>query len=233
MIMWNRLRHFIAGTDSPAQDEVILPTKIARSPASLEEKAVLESLFGMQAQADAKPVQLKNKQKKIRTKRGKMGRDDIAIAAFGIALGVTCALFPWYIFFNQEKFGVREFVFSGKAGNHPAKNFNSVPTQISKPFAAAEVPKLELDFFPTATLPAEQEPIRAVPVSEQPFPSDNVNFRLVHVANGRAMIEDGDGLWVVQRGSQLPDASHVAAIEQRNGSWVLVTTTDKVIRLSR
>ncbi len=46
------------------------------------------------------------------------------------------------------------------------------------------------------------------------------------------MIEDSDGLWVVQRGSQLPDASRVAAIEQRDGRWVLVTTHDKVVELS-
>ena len=38
------------------------------------------------------------------------------------------------------------------------------------------------------------------------------------------MIEDDAGLWVVQPGSMLPDSSRVAAIEQRDGKWVLVTT---------
>ena len=107
-----------------------------------------------------------------------------------------------------------------------------VPQPVGKPFARSEMPKMELDFFPTATLPSDQERPRALPASEQPFPSDRVNFRLVHVANGRAMIEDSDGLWVVQRGSQLPDASRVAAIEQRDGRWVLVTTHDKIVELS-
>ena len=46
------------------------------------------------------------------------------------------------------------------------------------------------------------------------------------------MIEDSDGLWVVQRGSQLPDASRVAAIEQRKGRWVLVTSNDTVVELA-
>ena len=38
---------------------------------------------------------------------------DVVIAALGIALGLTCAFFPWYIFFNQEKFGVRPMKFEG------------------------------------------------------------------------------------------------------------------------
>lgn len=166
-------------------------------------------------------------------KRRKMDRSDVTIASLGILLGVTCAVFPWYIFFNQEKFGVREFVFSGRGTGEPASGVTYLPQPVGQPFAAADVPKMELDFFPTATLPPEAEPTRAAPASEQPFPADRAGFTLVHVANGRAMIEDGDGLWVVQRGSRLPDASHVAAIEQRNGRWVLVTTTDKVVELTR
>jgi hypothetical protein len=51
------------------------------------------------------------------------------------------------------------------------------------------------------------------------------------VANGRAMIEDDSGLWVVQRGSKLPDNSTVALIELRDGDWVIVTSEDKVIRI--
>jgi hypothetical protein len=45
------------------------------------------------------------------------------------------------------------------------------------------------------------------------------------------MIEDADGLWVVQRGSRLPDASRVVAIEQRGASWVLVTSNDRIVKL--
>jgi len=56
---------------------------------------------------------------------------------------------------------------------------------------------------------------------------------MVHVANGRAMIEDDAGLWIVQRGSKLPDSSIVSSIEQRGGKWVLVTSTDQVIELSK
>ena len=168
----------------------------------------------------------------VRQKKKKMDRGDLTVAALGVVLALICAIFPWYIFFNQEKFGVREFVFSGGRGAAwPSSDLAFVPQPVGKPFANTDVPKMELDFFPTATLPADREPARAVPASQQPFPSDQVNFRLVHVANGRAMIEDGDGLWVVQRGSQLPDSSRVVAIEQRQGRWVLVTSNDGVVEL--
>ena len=49
----------------------------------------------------------------------------------------------------------------------------------------------------------------------------------------RAMIEDADGLWVVKVGSPLPNDSRVAAIEQRNGNWVLVTSAKDVIELRK
>ena len=170
----------------------------------------------------AKPV--------VAAKRKKMDRGDLTIAALGVVLGVTCAVFPWYIFFNQEKFGVREFVFSGGGAGRPTSGIAYQPQTLGKPFAAGEAPRMELDFFPTATLPT-QSPPQAVPASSQPFPSDRIGFRLVHVANGRAMIEDEDGLWVVQRGSLLPDASRVVSIEQRDGRWVLMTSHDRIVEL--
>ena len=166
-----------------------------------------------------------------RKARKKSEHGDFAVAALGITLGLTCALFPWYIFFNQEKFGVREMVFEGDRTSGAPSGIPYQPQRIGKPFDTREIPRMNLDFFPTASTAPDSEPPRAVPVSEQPFPADLVSFRLVHVANGRAMIQDDDGLWVVQPGARLPDASKVVTIEQRNGRWVLVTSLDKVIEL--
>lgn len=167
----------------------------------------------------------------VKRKRKKMDRGDLTVAALGLTLAAICAIFPWYIFFNQEKFGVREFVFSGSGTSARPIGLSHIPQPVGKPFAAGEMPKLALDFFPTATLPADRAAPRAVSAAEQPFPADRLNFRLVHVANGRAMIEDGDGLWVVQRGSRLPDASRVVAIEQRQGRWVLLTSHNGIVEL--
>ncbi len=207
--------------------------KIVPGNASLEESEVLKSLFGdvaAEAATPAKPA-VRPAIPRPAAARKKLDRGDVTLAALGLTLGLICALFPWYIFFNQEQFGVRAFVFEGGRSGTPARSVGYQPHMIGKPFSTGETPKMSLDFFPTATLPAEDETARAVPASEQPFPLDIVNYRLVHVANGRAMIEDSDGLWVVQPGSRLPDASRVVSLEKRGGSWVMVTSLNQVIQL--
>jgi hypothetical protein len=47
------------------------------------------------------------------------------------------------------------------------------------------------------------------------------------------MIEDDAGLWIVQPGSTLPDNSKVASIERRGGKWVLVTSTNRVVAMTK
>ncbi len=159
-------------------------------------------------------------------------RGDVAVMVMGTLLGLTCALFPWYIFYNQDQFGVREFQFSG--GRQETTDTGTItahPGRIGAPFKAAEMPRIELDVISTGTL-APPPPTDAAAIADQPFPADLVEYRLIHVANGRAMIADDTGLWVVQPGSRLPDASKLKAIEERDGHWVIVTTDDRVIALT-
>lgn len=159
-------------------------------------------------------------------------RGDLIIAGLGLALGLGCALFPWYIFLNQEKFGVRALEFSGggQAGRMPGLSLRG---RVDRPTNQAKEDDLAisaLDPFATGALPDRRQ---FTPPAEQPFPAEPVEFHLVHIANGRAMIADDAGLWVVQRGSPLPDNSRVSAIEQRGGEWVLVTSADKVLKLAQ
>ncbi|CDX32618.1 conserved hypothetical protein [Mesorhizobium sp. ORS 3359] len=155
-------------------------------------------------------------------------RSDFVIAALGITLGLICALFPWYIFFNQEQFGVQTIKFGG-SGSNSGREGGGVVAQRSGPLTAKDIPNSDIDLFATGTVQDDPAP----PPTDQPFPAAASEFKMVHVANGRAMIEDDTGLWVVQRGSILPDSSRVASIEQRGGKWVIVTSTDKVIQLSK
>ncbi|TPM33108.1 hypothetical protein [Mesorhizobium sp. B2-3-5] len=157
-------------------------------------------------------------------------RSDFVIAALGITLGLICALFPWYIFFNQEQFGVQAIKFGG-TGTNSGREGGGVVAQRSAPLTAKDVPNADIDLLATGTVQDDATPARAP--GEQPFPADVSKFRMVHVANGRAMIEDDTGLWMVQRGSTLPDSSKVSSIEQRNGKWVMLTSTNQVIELSR
>src|SRR5690606_8130391 len=71
----------------------------------------------------------------------KADRGDLAIGALGVALGLTCALFPWYIFLNQEKFGVREFVFQERDPARTPTAFADQQRLALKPFATGDVPK--------------------------------------------------------------------------------------------
>lgn len=159
---------------------------------------------------------------------------DAIVAGLGIALGLVCAFFPWYVFFNQEKFGIRAVEFSGGDGTMIApENLVYQPSLIGQRIAIEDVPLLELDQIATGTVPDGADPSAdAVPLSDQPFPGDEEpapEYRVVHVAAGRAMIEDKEGLYVVQTGSILPDKSRVASIEKRGDAWVVVTDLDKVL----
>lgn len=157
-------------------------------------------------------------------------RSDIVFAALGITLGLICALFPWYIFFNQDQFGVQAIKFGGSGTNAGRVSGGSQMENSGQPLTANDVP--DVDLFATGTLQDPEDKTQPPDVDEQPFPADP-KFRMVHVANGRAMIEDDAGLWIVQRGSKLPDTSTVSSIEQRSGKWVMVTSTDQVIELSK
>jgi hypothetical protein len=109
------------------------------------------------------------------------------------------------------------------------------PQRVGAPMTVEDVPVMQLDLFSTGALPDDEgsDSGKGAPgLDQQPFPGDVPQFRLVHVANGRAMIEDDAGLWVVQTGSMLPDSSRVAGIEKRDGKWVLVTSMDRVVALT-
>lgn len=155
-------------------------------------------------------------------------RSDFVVAALGVTLSLICALFPWYIFFNQEQFGVQAIKFGGKGENAGRLVTESISGSDLTPIGIREMSK-NLDLFTTGNVPDEMQ--KEAP-GAQPFPGDAIAFRLVHIANGRAMIEDNTGLWIVQNGSKLPDSSRVASIEQRSGKWVLVTSTNKVFEIS-
>lgn len=154
---------------------------------------------------------------------------DFAITACGVGLAALCAVFPWYIFFHQEQFGIRPLAFAG--GTPSARGL--------EPEARADFADgPQLDFIPTGAVPEtlrfdDASPFDMERIPEQPFPGNRVSFRLLHAANGRAMIEDEAGFWLVRHGSSLPDGSRVAKILQRGDTWVLVTSEKREVTLTR
>ena len=164
--------------------------------------------------------------------------EDILLGLFGVALGLGSAFFPWYVFFNQEKFGIRAVKLDSDIQSVDGLS-SSTPQmpRIADPAEIKEITSLDLDRLPIGTTPREEPDGQAtgsVPaIIEQPYPHHEAEFRVIHIENGRAMIEDESGLWIVQRGSTLPDMTTVTSIEQRDGGWVVVTSAKQVLTLSQ
>lgn len=159
---------------------------------------------------------------------------DRMLAGAGILLAAGAAFFPWYVFFNEDKFGIRVAAIDHTRDlphTGPRNVFSVSPMAMVNKNKNPNPQSLPIDQLTTATVSAagkEREAKPAVVDEEQPFPGQT-GFHLLHVANGRAMIEDRSGMYMVRIGSILPDKSKLAALEQRDGKWVIVTSRGDVI----
>ncbi|MDI7863395.1 flagellar protein [Rhizobiaceae bacterium n13] len=155
---------------------------------------------------------------------------DRALTVAGLVMAAGAALFPWYVFLNSDKFGIH----GGSADttrdlpSSQARNVFSVsPLAMADNTEDATPPAVDPVVTATVSKLGAEKARGAALKEEQPFPGKG-GFRLLHVANGRAMIEDDAGMYMVQIGSILPDNSRVATLEQRDGKWVIVTSNGEV-----
>jgi hypothetical protein len=149
----------------------------------------------------------------------------------GLVLAGVSAFFPWYVFLNPEKFGIHtvEGDRTRDLSNWPARNVFSVsPMAITSSKESENKLQLDPDHLTTATTsPEGPADLKGPDAESQPFPGKS-NFKLLHVSNGRALIEDATGMYVVRVGSVLPDNSRLASLEQRNGKWVMITSAGEI-----
>ncbi|OCW56463.1 flagellar protein [Hoeflea olei] len=160
---------------------------------------------------------------------------DRVFAVTGFLLATAAAFFPWYVFFNQESFGIAPMGYDDTRDLPEIQGrglVNVSPLAIPDEKDGSE-PHSAFDPIITATVPNPGEGGGGATVlPEDPnlsFPG-KPQYRLLHVANGRALIEDKSGMYVVRIGSVLPDNSRLATLEQRGGKWVIVTSNGDVIR---
>lgn len=158
---------------------------------------------------------------------------DRILAGTGVALACAAGLFPWYVFFHQDQFGPLRngWGLTRDLPDGPARNVFSVSPQAmvnSHPGGTTEVVPSAVDPVVTATVSqiGPEDPSNET-LPQQPFPGQS-GFHLLHVVNGRALIEDRSGMYMVQIGSILPDNSKVATIEQRDGKWVVISSTGAI-----
>ena len=169
-----------------------------------------------------------------RSAPGKRAGDRVFVVA-GFLLATAAAFFPWYVFFNQESFGIAPI---GYADTRDLPETRGRTVVNVSPLAIPDekdgsAPPSAFDPIITATVPSEGSDSAGAPTA----PADpNLSFpgkpgyRLLHVANGRALIEDKSGMYIVRIGSVLPDNSRLATLEQRNGRWVIITSNGEVIQ---
>lgn len=151
-----------------------------------------------------------------------------------LGVAAAAAAFPWYVFFNQEKFSVNIAGWESLR-NLPQGHGGGVapvfPHEEQQNAARdQDFPSLETtDPVTTATVSALGTEAKegALFREEQPIPGTGT-FRLLHVANGRALIEDKSGIFLVQVGSVLPDNTRLATLRQRDGKWEIITSAGTV-----
>jgi len=161
---------------------------------------------------------------------------DRLFAVAGFMLATAAAFFPWYVFFNQESFGIAPM---GYTDTRDLPEIDGRTVVTVSPLAIPDEkdgssPASAFDPITTATVPNPGDSAR----SADSAPNEEINqsfpgkprYRLLHVANGRALIEDKSGMYIVRIGSVLPDNSRLATLEEREGNWVIITSNGEVIQ---
>jgi hypothetical protein len=190
------------------------------------------------------PKAQKPRKPSIKSADGNASRSDLVLKGAAVLLAGGAVAFPWYVFFNQDKFGVSvagwEQLRDVRGFRHDGGEMQPVETArgIARTGTAAGNGDGDgdggLDQLTTATVPSPMLRKREGEGADldQPMPGA-AGFRLLHVANGRAMIEDQSGVYIVQQGSVLPDNSRLASIEQRDGKWAIVTSNGRFYESGR
>ena len=161
---------------------------------------------------------------------------DRLVAVAGFMLATAAAFFPWYVFFNQESFGIAPMGYTEtrdlpEIGGGSFVNVSPLAIPDEKDGAAEPS---AFDPITTATVSSLGDeangagPLASVDPNRS-FPG-KPRYKLLHVANGRALIEDPSGMYIVRIGSVLPDNSRLATLEKRDGQWVIITSNGEVIQ---
>lgn len=165
-----------------------------------------------------------------RARAPRRSRIDIALGLAGVALAGLSFAFPWHVYFNPQDYGPPTMTFSrgGEVPDGTAENRGNGRVAVGP--TLGEDPLVDMILTGTAYRDGSKRN-RLPGLDEQPFPGE-VNYELVLAVNGRALVWDDKTLFPVSVHSILPDGSRVAAIRRTPEGWELVTTNEKVLRLS-
>jgi hypothetical protein len=154
---------------------------------------------------------------------------DRVIGWSGVGIAMMAAFFPWYVFVNEDKFGleyIRQMVSGDPAIPARKDALDAASEGIPGRDLKAELPPADKIVTGTVAAPDESQSDGEEPQT-QPLPAAPREFRLLKVIKGQAMIEDSTGIFVVRQGDILPDQSKVSDLEEQDGKWVLITDAGK------
>lgn len=157
-------------------------------------------------------------------RRSRRSTTDTALGVVGVVLAAASVAFPWHVYFFPEQYTPPKIAFSGKwnpgvAEERPPAILavrRSRPVAVSDPVVTASTPPDPARFAP-----------EAVPVEEQPFPNAGGDYGVIFVLNRSALMSDGNGVFFVEVGSQLPDGSTVTAVAETPGGGEVRTSYDR------
>lgn len=162
-------------------------------------------------------------------RRKRLLSSDRILTLAGFALAAGAAFLPWYALMGGQGLGIRNDHLRLLGHAMDGRGHGAVPSSGERADARAMLK--DLDETMTGTVPQIGETLQRAKEharpQEQPFPGRP--FRVVHVANGQALISDGSGIYLVGVGSKLPDNSLLKTFAEKDGHWVIVTSNGDTI----
>ncbi|WKL26775.1 flagellar protein [Sinorhizobium meliloti] len=166
-----------------------------------------------------------------RRRETRMPLIDKILGAIGLAMAACATFLPWYVYLHPEKFSMPSF-WQGNDARSAGAPGPADPVGVAAGNDGHGRGDRRRGRSPddgdgaggSIRIPPKA---RTWGAPDQPFPGKE-SFKLMHVANGRALIEDASGMYIVRIGSVLPDNSRLATFEERDGRWVMITSKGEI-----
>ncbi|MEZ5811869.1 MAG: hypothetical protein R3D45_10700 [Rhizobiaceae bacterium] len=148
---------------------------------------------------------------------------DTALGLFGVALAAGSLYFPWYVYRHSDRFQPPRIEYSGNT-----ELYGEPEDRTGVLWLQAQLPQgTILDPIETGTVDKPQEEETAGEARGEPTRS--AAYRLVFVANGRALVRDDTGVFVVTPNSTLPDGQRVTEFRSVDDQWELLTSGNEIV----
>ncbi len=164
--------------------------------------------------------------RRVNSKRPRRLRKLVSNAAwggFGLMLAGGAVAFPWYVYFNPEQFSPPRIEYSGNG------ELFGEPEDRSGAFEQRMISLRGEILDPVETGTVEPANISSGSSGDQPFPGRSNAYRVLHVANGLALVRDDTGIFIVQLNSRLPDGQVIKEMRRQDQKWELVTSGNEIV----